>query len=93
MAICRIIETGATPDEYEKVRGRLGLSQGQTPPGASLHIAARGDDGKIRVIEVWDSRAESEDFGAKVRAAREEVGLGGSAPPITYLDVHNIAQS
>lgn len=86
MAICRIIETGRTPDEYDQVRDRVGIGD-SAPPGAKFHIAATGEDGKIRVIELWDSREQAEEFGAKVRAAREELGFGGM-PPISYFDVH-----
>lgn len=91
MAICRIIETGRTPEEYDQVRQKVGIGQ-SPPPGATLHIAARGDDGKIRVIEVWDSREEAEAFGAKVMAAREELGFGGGRPPMTYLELHSLLQ-
>ena len=88
MGICRIIETGRTPEEYDQVRAKVGIGD-SLPPGSKLHIAARGEDGKIRVIEVWDSREEAEAFGEKVMAAREELGFGGGGrPPITYLDVH-----
>ena len=92
MAICRIIETGRTPAEYDQLRATLGIGIGDSPPpGATLHIAARGDDGKIRVIEVWDSRDQAEEFGQRVRAVREEAGFGGEIPPMTYFDVHNLA--
>jgi hypothetical protein len=91
MAICRIIETGRTPEEYDQVREKVGI--GDTPPaGGKLHIAARGDDGKIRVIEVWDSREEAEAFGQTVMAARQELGFGGERPPMTYLEVHKLLQ-
>jgi len=91
MTICRIIETGRTPEEYDQVRAKVGI--GDSPaPGSKLRIAARGDDGKIRVIEVWDSREEAEAFGQKVMAAREELGFGGDRPPLTHLEVHNLLQ-
>jgi hypothetical protein len=93
MAICRIVETGATPEEYDQVRSHVGVGE-SPPPGASLHIGARGEDGKIRVIEVWDSRDQAEQFGEKIRAARQELGIGGGQEPtITYLEVHNLIQA
>jgi len=88
MAVCRIIETSATPEQYDQVRERLGVGD-SPPPGCSTHIAARGDDGTIRIVEVWDSREQAEQFGEKVRAVREELGIGGGGPPqIWYLDVY-----
>jgi hypothetical protein len=92
MAICRIIETGATPDQYEQVRARVGLGD-EVPPGGVLHIAAKGDDGMLRVIEVWESRDMAEEFTKKVMAAREELGIATGRPPIQYLEVHRLAQN
>ena len=91
MAICRIVETGRTPEEYDQVRAKVGVGD-SPPPGAKLHIAALGDDGKIRVIEAWDSREEAEAFGEKVMAARSELGFGGGRPPMTYFEVHKLLQ-
>jgi hypothetical protein len=44
------------------------------PPGDQLHIVAVGEDGKVRVIEVWDTREQAEAFGERVREARERAG-------------------
>ena len=92
MAICRMIDTGATPDQYEQVRARVGLGD-EVPPGGVLHIAAKGDDGMLRVIEVWDSRDMAEEFTKKVMAAREELGIATGRPPIQYFEVHRLAQN
>ena len=92
MAICRIIEAGVAPEEYDQVREKLGLGD-QPPPGANLHVATVGDDGKIRVVEVWDSREDAEAFTEKVRAAREDAGVGGDIPSITYMEVHRLQQA
>jgi hypothetical protein len=90
MAICRIIETGATPEDYERVSDKVG-ARNSPPEGGQLHIAAKGEDGTIRIIEVWDSREQAEAFGERVRAARQELGVGdGSMPPIEYLELHRL---
>ncbi len=44
------------------------------------------------MIEVWDSREQAEEFRKEVMAAREEVGIGGDTPAITYFEVHNLTQ-
>jgi hypothetical protein len=91
MAICRIIETGATPEQYDQVTERLGI--GDSPPaGAQLHAAAIAGDGKIRVLEVWDSRDQAEQFTERVIAARQEAGVT-QQPSITYMEVHNLLQA
>jgi hypothetical protein len=93
MAICRIIETGVTPEEYGQVGAQLGL--GDSPPsGSQLHIAALGDDGKVRIIEVWENREQAEEFGEKVREVREAAGIGGGGPPaIEYLEVVRVLEA
>jgi hypothetical protein len=85
MAISRIIETGARPEQYDEVSGRLEAA----PTGRVIHVAAKKEDGTIRVIEVWESRDQAEAFGEKVRAVRQEVGVSGE-PSIAYLEVHNL---
>ena len=91
MATARFVKTGIAPDEYDQMREKLGV--GDSPPaGGVLHVAAVGDDGKIRVFEVWDSREQAEAWGDRVMAVRTEAGFGGGPPAIEYLDVHNVVQ-
>jgi hypothetical protein len=71
VAIARIIETRITPAEYDQMRVLLGIGD-TPPPGGLFHVAAIGEDGGLRIIEVWDSREEAEAWGEKVMAAREE---------------------
>ena len=92
MATARIVETGITPEEYDQMRERLGVGDGAPPPGGHFHVAAIGEDGKIRIVEVWDSREEAEAWAEKVATARNEAGFGGSPPTIEYLDVHRVIQ-
>ena len=91
MATARIVETRITPEEYDQMRERLGVDD-TPPPGGLVHVAALGDDGKIRVFEVWDSREQAEAWGEKVRAARTQAGFGDGPPTIEYLEVHSIVQ-
>jgi hypothetical protein len=91
VATARFVKTGITPDEYDQMREKLGV--GDTPPaGGVFHAAAVGEDGKIRVFEVWDSREQAEAWGEKVMAVRTEAGFGDGPPSIEYLDVHNVVQ-
>jgi hypothetical protein len=90
-ATARIVDTRITPAEYDQMRERLGIGD-TPPPGGLVHVAALGDDGKVRVFEVWDSREEAEAWAEKVGAARTEAGFGDGPPIIEYLDVHNIVQ-
>ena len=91
MAVARIIQTGIGTAEYDQMRERLGIVD-TPPPGGVFHVAAIGDDGKVRIVEVWDSREQAEAWGEKVAAAREKAGFGGAPPSIEYLEVHSIVQ-
>lgn len=91
MSIARIIQTGITTGEYDQMRERLGVVD-TPPPGGLFHVAAVGEDGKVRIVEVWDSREEAEAWGEKVMAARNEAGFGEGPPSIEYLDVHSVVQ-
>jgi len=89
MAVCRIVHTNATPEQYDSIFEKL-RSSGASTAGRTFHVAAAGEDGKIRVIEVWESPGEAEAFGEAVRTAREELGIAEPAS-MSLLEVHNQA--
>lgn len=92
MATAKFIKTGITADEYDQMVTRLGI-ESSPPPGGVFHLAAVGDDGKVKIVEIWDSREEAEAWGEKVTAARDAAGFGAGSPPsIEYLDVHAVIQ-
>ena len=85
MAVARIVKVPIDTDTYDKVRAHLGIVD-TPPPGGVLHVSAVGDDGQLRIFEVWDSREQAEAWAEKVAAAREEAGVGGAPPTIEYLE-------
>ena len=56
VSIARIVETRITPEEYDQMRERLGMG-GAPPPGGLFHVAALGEDGKIRIVSLEIGRA------------------------------------
>lgn len=91
MAICRILEPSVSAEQYDKIRERLSASNSMPPEGMKVHIAGSTEDGGWRIIEVWETREGAENWGEKVRKAREELGITGDGPPkMTYVDVHNM---
>ena len=91
MATARIIKTGITPDQYDLMREKLGVGD-TPPPGGVFHAAAIGEDGKIRIFEVWDTREQAEAWAEKVMAVRTEAAYGDAPPEIEYLEVHKTVQ-
>ena len=89
MSVARIVKAPIDTDTYDKVRAHLGIVD-TPPPGGQLHVAAVGDDGQLRIFEVWDTREQAEAWAERVAAAREEAGVGGAPPTIEYLEVHSV---
>ena len=87
MAVCRFVETPATPEQYDQVMARVAAG-GASAEWRTVHVAAVGDDGKIRIFDVWDTQSQAEAFEEAVRAARTEVGIS-EEPKISILRVHN----
>ena len=91
MAVVRFAETDIGPAEYDQMRSALGIAD-TPPPGGVFHVAAVGENGKMRIVEVWDSLEQAQAWGDKVTAAREAAGHGGPPPLLEYLDVYSIVQ-
>jgi len=91
VAVVRFAETDIGPAEYDQMRSVLGIAD-TPPPGGVFHVAAVGENGKMRIVEVWDSLEQAQAWGDKVTAAREAAGLGGPPPSLEYLEVHSIVQ-
>ena len=90
MAIARFVKTSITAGEYDQMVTRLGI-EGTPPPGGVFHLAAVGDDGIVKIVEIWDSREDAEAWSEEVAVAREAAGYGADrAPSIEYLAVHNV---
>jgi hypothetical protein len=81
---------GATIEQYNEVMKLMSLDDGsrEMPTGGLFHWVAKTDDG-IRVVDVWESKEQFEQF------AQDEIGpysaqVGIPNPPTTrFTDVHN----
>ncbi len=61
MAIVMIVQPPVSRETYEAVSAKVD-AEGNPPPGLILHCA--GDvDGKLQIIEVWESEEQSQRFG------------------------------
>jgi hypothetical protein len=86
MAICRIYELqGGTLEQYEHVGEKV--ADAGIPEGARAHIAGVAD-GRLIVIETWESREDVDRYiNGPLGAAMSEVGL--PEPKITEFEVHH----
>ena len=70
-------------EQYDAVRNALEGSDQWPADGCELHVLF-GDEGDLRVSEVWESREKFEAFGEKLRPQIEEAGIQLSGEPEVF---------
>jgi hypothetical protein len=60
-AAIHVLPEGIGREQYDAVNEKLN-AQDDPPPGLIFHAAGEGDDGRWRIIEVWESRAQYDRF-------------------------------
>ena len=89
MAIVAMFEVeGATSAKYDEVIRRL-TEIGQKVPDGQLYHVCYGDTQRLQVIDVFESPAKLEAFGAKLMPILKDLGI--EAKP-TVFEVYNIIE-
>lgn len=66
-------------------------SGAQWPPdGLMMHVCF-GDDGDLKVSEIWESREQFEAFSAKLEPVLAQAGVKLAGPPEIY-EIHTLEQ-
>lgn len=87
MAILAMFEVkGATASKYDEVIRRLTAIGLKIPDGQLCHVAY-GDKQRLQVIDIFESQAKLDAFGAKLMPILKEMGI--EAKP-TIFEVYNI---
>ena len=88
MAICVYFPTeGMTQDKYDQVIAELEAAGAGAPAGRSYHVAFMMGDG-LQVVDVWDSQADLDAFGATLMPILSSHGIKEGEP--SAGEVHNI---
>jgi hypothetical protein len=90
MAVAVVMDfKGGTLEQYDEVVDRMGFArEGAGAPGGLFHWVTRTDEG-IRVTDVWNTRAEFDDFAAnQIGPITRDVGVP-QAPAVSVHVVHN----
>jgi hypothetical protein len=86
--VVRFTPAGLTADQYGRALRTL-QDQGAFPPdGLDYHVCF-GDDGDLRVSEIWDSEEQFAAFGELLTPVLAEAAITADAPP-AHFEVHNI---
>lgn len=89
MAIIAMFEVnGATAAKYDEVIRRL-TAIGQRVPDGQLYHVCYGDKQRLQVINVFESQAKLDAFGAKLGPILQEMGI--TAKPAIF-EVYNIIE-
>ena len=76
----RFSPEGLTTDQHDEVTRRLSKAGHWPPDGLEYHVCF-GENGHLRVSEIWASDEQFEAFGAHLLPILSELGVSMSAPP------------
>lgn len=89
MAIVVMFEVeGATAAKYEEVIRRLTAIGEYVPDGQKYHVCY-GDHDCLQVIDIFESQAQLDAFGARLMPILQDVGISAEA---SVFDVYNIIE-
>jgi hypothetical protein len=87
MAIVAMFDVkGATASKYDEVIRRLTDIGQRVPDGQTYHVCY-GDKQRLQVIDVFESQAKLDAFGARLMPILQDMGI--EAKPAVF-DVHNV---
>jgi hypothetical protein len=85
-----ISELPVGPEEYDRVNAEIT----EDPEGLILHTSSQRPDGRMRIVDVWESKDAYERFERDVlMPAMERIGAQppeGGPPPREEYEIHNM---
>ena len=84
--LVRFNPEGLTSEMHSEVRRRLDEAGVWPPDGLEYHVCF-GDEGQLKVSEIWSSNEQLEAFGQHLMPILREVGVRLSGPP-EHLAIH-----
>ena len=78
---------GLTREKYDEVSRRMETGGSWPPEGMDMHVLF-GDEGNMRVSEIWDSQEQFRAFADRLFPVLDEVGVQYSEPEV--LEVHEL---
>ena len=87
--VIHVLPEGIGQEQYDGVNQKLD-AQGSPPAGLRFHAAGQGEDGRWRIIEVWESEEQFRTFVSQTfpKAVAKLGGMGDlSAPPVQQFEL------
>jgi hypothetical protein len=88
--LVRFSPPNANLAKYNEALDKLKQAGVSSPAGRLYHVCF-GDNDKIRVSEIWDSKESFEKFGPTLMPILGEVGIDPGQPE--FVEVYNIIES
>ena len=85
--VVRFTPTNVTKEKYDESLRRLEEAGEWPPDGLDYHVVF-GDDGNLRVSEIWDSREQLQQFGERLMPILADIGIEFSGEPEIF-EVYN----
>ena len=85
--LIRFAPPSLTAGQYDSVVARL-REDGVFPAEGLEYEICFGDDGNLKVSQVWDTKEHMDAFGQRLMPILQEFGIDPGPPEI--LDVHNV---
>ena len=86
--VVRYQPAGMTKETYDRADQLVRERTEWPPEGLRAHVCF-GEDGDLRVSEIWDSTEQLQAFGEKLMPVLEEAGIDASAEP-EIVEIHNL---
>ena len=72
---------GLTRQQYDEVSRRMEAAGNWPPDGMDMHVLF-GEEGDLRVSEIWDTEDQFNAFKERLMAVLDEVGVEHSEPEV-----------
>lgn len=79
--VVRYSPVNLTEDAYNQVNEQLRAKVGENPPDGMVVHVLFGDEGNLKISEIWESREQWQAFGETLNPILEAAGAQTSAPP------------
>ena len=87
--LVRFAPASLTQAQYDESVRRLEQDGSFPPEGMDYHVCF-GEEGRLRVSEIWDSREQWQAFGERLMPVLVDVGIEPGDPDV--IEIHNIVR-